>query len=219
MNMLVADVMSVRLYCARPETTIKEVARRLIRNRIGGMPVVDADGRIQGIISESDLQPVRDGKTHRPLRTAADAMTRPVVSLTEEDTVTEAARVLVRHGIKRAPVLREGRVVGIVTRSDLLRPYLRADGEIRLDVEEALLQEVAAEGAQVDVAVTDGIVRLEGVVPGRRQAALLVSLAGAVDGVVDVLDRLSVEGGEGNGPDRIEIVTHLDDIAAEPARH
>jgi predicted transcriptional regulator len=186
MSMLVGDVMTVRLFCARPETPVKEVARRLVRNRIGGMPVVDAEGRLLGMISESDIQPLKRGAPGRPVQTAEDLMTRPVVALTEVDTVSEAARVLARHRIKRAPVLREGRVVGIVTKSDLLRPYLRADGEIRLDVEEALLQDGVTEGADVQVSVHEGVVRLEGKVRDRRQAALLARLARAVDGVVDV---------------------------------
>ena len=186
MNMLVSDVMTVRLFCARPETPLKEVARRLVRNRIGGMPVVDAGGRIKGMISESDIQPLKNGAPGRPVQTAGDVMTRPVIVLSEVDTVTEAARVLSRHRIKRAPVLRDGRVVGIVTNSDLLRPYLRSDGEIRLDVEEALLDDGVAGGGTIDVSVHEGVVSLEGSVRDRREAALLSSLARAVDGVVDV---------------------------------
>lgn len=83
---------------------------------------MDRAGRVLGIVSESDLQPAGEGAPRRRLRTAADAMTRPVVSLIEEDTVTQAARVLLRHRIKRAPVLREGLIVGMIARSDLLRP-------------------------------------------------------------------------------------------------
>jgi predicted transcriptional regulator len=186
MNMLVGDVMTVRLFCARPETPVKDVARRLLRNRIGGMPVVDAGGRLVGMISESDIQLLKEGAPGRPVQTAGDLMTRPVVTLSEEDTVSEAARILGRHRIKRAPVLRDGSVVGIITKSDLLRPYLRADGEIRLDVEEALMQDGVAEGADVRVSVHEGVVRLEGTVRDRRQGALLARLARAVDGVVDV---------------------------------
>ena len=188
MNMLVADVMTVRLLCARAETPVKEVARRLVRNRIGGMPVVDAEGQLQGMVTESDIQPLGNERAGRIVQTAADVMTRPVISLSEEDTVAEAARVLSRHRIKRAPVLREGRVVGIVTKSDLLRPYLRADGEIRLDVEEALLYDGVSEGATVEVTVDEGIVRLAGTVRDQRQSALISKLARAVDGVVDVQD-------------------------------
>ena len=186
--MHVREVMSVRLVCAREDAPIKELARRLVRNRIGGMPVVDDQGRIRGIVSESDLHPLKAGKPSRDLITAADVMTTPVVTLTESHTVTQAARVLRRHGIKRAPVVREGRVVGMVTQSDLLRPYLRTDTEIRAEVEEAMLDKDVGGGALLMVSVHGGVVMLRGTVDDPRQAALLARVAGAVDGVVDVRD-------------------------------
>jgi CBS domain-containing protein len=201
MKMLVSDIMSIRLVAARADTPIKEVARMLVRNRIGGLPVVDAEGGIKGIISESDLQPVGDDSHQQPRQVAADVMTRPVITLSEVDTVAEAARVLRGHRVKRAPVLREGRVVGIVTQSDLLRPYLRADGEIRADVEEALLMDGPSEGARVEVSVHSGIVRLEGSARDRRQATVMARLASGVDGVVDVHDLMRIANvTNGNSP-------------------
>ena len=184
--------MSVRLLCARPDTPIREIARTLVRNRIGGVPVVSSEGRVEGIVSESDLQPVREGAPVPARLTAADVMSRPVITLTEEDTVTQAARVLKRHRVKRAPVLREGRVVGIITQSDLLRPYLRTDGEIRADVEEALLEDGVSVGAHVWVRVHAGAVTIDGTVKDRRQAAIIARLARAVDGVIDVRDMTRV---------------------------
>ncbi|MGH2709891.1 MAG: CBS domain-containing protein [Actinomycetota bacterium] len=192
MKMLVADVMSVRLLAVRPGTPVKEAARMLVRSRIGGMPVVGDEGRLMGILSESDLQPVEEEGTRRPRATAADVMTSPVITLSEVDTVAEAARVLRRHRIKRAPVLRDGRLVGIVTQSDLLRPYLRTDGEIRADVEEALWEDGHASGADFDISVHAGVVRLEGTTLDRRQATLLAKLAAGVDGVVDVQGSMKV---------------------------
>jgi CBS domain-containing protein len=137
--MNVRDVMSTRLIAVRPEEPLKQVATILVRNRIGGVPVTDPEGHPLGIVSESDLQPTREGAPGRRIRRVPDVMTRPVITLTEEDTVTQAARVLQRHKVKRAPVLRQGVVVGMITRSDLLRPYLRTDSEIRADVEQVLL--------------------------------------------------------------------------------
>src|SRR5688572_20262388 len=99
--MYVRDVMTTRLIAVRPEEPLKELAGLLIRNRIGGVPVTDTEGHVLGIVSESDLQPTREGAPGRPIRTAADVMTRPVITLTEGDTVTQAARVLQRHGVKR----------------------------------------------------------------------------------------------------------------------
>jgi CBS domain-containing protein len=192
-TMNVRDVMSTRLIAVRPEEPLKELARILVRNRIGGVPVTDADGHVLGIVSETDLQPTREGAPGRPIRTAADVMTRRVITLTEEDTVTQAARVLQRHRVKRAPVLRQGVVVGMITRSDLLRPYLRTDSEIRADVEELLFADgLGLIPDRLDVLVEGGIVRLQGVVRDGRQQVLTLRLARGVEGVIDVVDDLQV---------------------------
>ena len=191
--MNVRDVMSTRLIAVRPDEPLKELAGALIRNRIGGVPVTDADGHVLGIVSESDLQPTKEEAPLRPIRTAADVMTRPVITLTEDDTVTQAARILQRHRVKRAPVLRQGRVVGMITRSDLLRPYLRTDSEIRADVEQVLLGDglgLIRDGLQVRV--ENGVVCLQGLVADGRQQAVTVRLARGVEGVIDVLDELRV---------------------------
>jgi CBS domain-containing protein len=192
--MFVRDVMTTRLLTVTPETPLKELAGLLVRNRIGGVPVVGAEGQVLGIVSESDLQPTKEGAPGRPIRIAEHVMTRPVITLTEEDTVTQAARVLQRHRIKRAPVLRQGLLVGMVTRGDLLRPYLRTDSEIRADVEETLFGDsLGLGGGRVDVRVDGGVVLLRGLVDGPRQRALSVRLARTVEGVIDVVDDLEVE--------------------------
>ena len=190
--MQVRDVMTVRVHTVTPDTSLKEVAGLLLRERISGVPVVD-DGRLVGIVSESDLQPLREAIPDRPLRVAADVMTRDVVALTEDLTVTEAARVLVRNHVKRAPVLRNESMVGIVTRADLLRPLLRTDAEILAEVEDAVLgKSLGLSPRLVQVRVLDGVVRLQGQVGSERQRAVLLRLARSVDGVVDVIDALRV---------------------------
>jgi len=191
--MNVRDVMTTRLITVTPQTRLKELAGLLVRNRIGGVPVVDAEGHVLGIVSESDLQPTREGAPGRPIRTAEHVMTRPVITLTEDDTVTQAARVLQRHRIKRGPVLRQGVLVGMITRGDLLRPYLRTDSEIRADVEESLFGDsIGLVAGRVDVRVEGGVVLLKGLVDGPRQRALTVRLARTVEGVIDVVDDLDV---------------------------
>jgi CBS domain-containing protein len=191
--MNVRHVMNTRLIAVRPEEPLKEVARILVRNRIGGVPVTDSDGHVQGILSEADLQPTKEEAPLGRVRSAADVMTRPVITLTEDDTVTQAARVLQRHGVKRAPVLRHGVVVGMITRSDLLRPLLRTDSEIWADVEEVLLGDgLGLDRGRLEVRVKSGVVRLQGLVADRRQQAITVRLARGVEGVIDVLDELHV---------------------------
>ena len=191
--MNVRDVMSTRMITVGPEEPLKQVATLLVRNRISGMPVVDDEGHVLGIVTESDLQPTREGAPLHPVRTAADVMTRPVVTLTEDDSVPQAARMLERHRIKRAPVLRHGVLVGVVTRSDLLRPYLRTDSEIRADVEQALLGDgLGLTRDRLEVQVDEGVVHLQGLVTDTRQRAVTVRLARGVEGVIDVLDELRV---------------------------
>ncbi len=124
-------------------------------------------------------------------------MSTKVVSLVEEMTVTEAARVLQRHHIKRAPVTRGDRLVGIVTRADLLRPYLRTDAEILAEVEDSILaRALGLSPRSVQVSVEEGVVSIEGRVGSAREKAILLRLARSVDGVVDVEDRLEEEGGQ-----------------------
>ena len=186
-------MMTTRVVTASPETPLKELAAAMVRNRIGGVPVTDAERHVIGIVSESDLQPTREGVPLHPVRCAADVMTRPVITLGEGDTVTQAARVLQRHRVKRAPVVRDGVLVGMITRSDLLRPYLRTDSEIRADVEEVLLGDgLGLVPEKLDVRVESGVVRVRGEVADRRQQALTLRLARGVEGVIDVLDELLV---------------------------
>lgn len=191
--MLVRDVMSTRVLFVGRDAPLKEVAALLLRERISGVPVVDDEGRVVGIVSESDMQPTREGAPGRPVRTAADVMTRPVITLAEEDTVTQAARVLQHQRVKRAPVLRGDVLVGLITRSDLLRPYLRTDSEIRADVEQVLFADaLGLTTDRLNVGVEGGVVCLRGPVADRRQQAITVRLARGVEGVIDVQDELEV---------------------------
>ncbi|HEV8681427.1 MAG TPA: CBS domain-containing protein [Actinomycetota bacterium] len=186
----VKDIMSVRVITVTPQTPIKEVATLLVEQRVSGVPVVDG-GRVIGIVSESDILPLREEKPARPVRTAADVMTAPVITLTEEATVTEAARVLERHRVKRAPVLREGLLVGIVTRGDLLRPYLRTDTEILVGVED-VIEAQGLSPRHVHAAVRDGVVTLDGTIGTERDRAILLRLVRSLDGVVDVVDGVAI---------------------------
>lgn len=191
--MQVRDVMTVGVVTVTSDTPLKEVASLLVGARVSGLPVVDG-GKVVGVISESDLLPVREGASRGPVQTAGDVMTRKVVSLVEEMTVTEAARVIQRHRVKRAPVMRGEALVGIVTRADLLRPYLRTDSEILAEVEEqVLVRAMGLSPRDVRARVRDGVVSIDGRVPSDRERAILLHLIRSVDGVVDVEDRLALE--------------------------
>ncbi|MFD8008783.1 CBS domain-containing protein [Streptomyces sp. NPDC059762] len=125
--------------------------------------------------------------------TARGVMTAPAVTVHAEEAAPDAARLMVRRGVARLPVVdEEERLVGIVTRRDLLRVFLRPDAEIGRRIREELLADAMALPADaVDVHVLDGVVTLEGRLRRRSQTVMLLRLAERVEGVVSVVDRLS----------------------------
>ncbi|WP_328946450.1 CBS domain-containing protein [Streptomyces sp. NBC_00250] len=185
-HMKIGGLMTDDVVSAVPATSFKEVAKLLAEHDITGVPVVDDDDHVVGVVSESDLL-ARDELTARGL------MTRPAITVHAEETVADAARLMVRRGVERLPVVdEEERLVGIVTRRDLLCVYLRPDAEVRDGIREDVLAEVMnLPGNAVDVHVLDGVVTLAGRVRRRSQALMLVRLAESVDGVVAVVDRLT----------------------------
>ncbi|MEU8524062.1 MULTISPECIES: CBS domain-containing protein [Streptomyces] len=187
-HMKIGGLMTGNVISAVPATSFKEVAKLLAEHDISGVPVVDDDDHVVGVVSESDL-------LARHELTAREVMTRPPVTVHAEETVADAARLMVRRGVERLPVVDvEDRLVGIVTRRDLLCVYLRPDAEIRHRIrEEVLTDAMDLPGDAVDVHVLDGVVTLAGRVRRRSHALMLVELAERVDGVVAVVDRLSDE--------------------------
>ncbi|MFF6772927.1 CBS domain-containing protein [Streptomyces sp. NPDC012637] len=185
-HMKVGGLMTGDVVSAVPATSFREVAKVLAEHDISGVPVVDDDDHVVGVVSESDL-------LARHELTVRDLMTTPAVTVHAEETVADAARLMVRRGVERLPVVdEEERLVGIVTRRDLLCVYLRPDAEIRRRIREDVLSDVMELPADaVDVHVLDGVVTLGGRLRQRSQALTLVGLAERVDGVVAVVDRLS----------------------------
>ncbi|MFB6835758.1 CBS domain-containing protein [Streptomyces sp. NPDC056361] len=185
-HLKVGGLMTGQVVSAAPAASFKDVAKLLAEHDITGVPVVDEDDRVLGVVSESDLL------AHRR-RTVRELMTAPAITVHAEQSVADAARLMVRRGVERLPVLdEEERLVGIVTRRDLLCVFLRPDAEIRRRIREDVLTDVMGlVGDVVDVHVLDGVVTLEGRLRRRSQARTLVGLAERVDGVVAVVDRLS----------------------------
>ena len=188
------------------------MAELLAERRVSALPVLDGDGRVVGIVSEADLLLKEEFPEDRPAAgcsragtggprakavgdTAAELMTSPAVTVGPDATVAEAARLLHRHGVKRLPVVDPaGPLLGIVSRADLLKVFLRSDGEIAADVrQEVLVRSLWVAPDSVDVDVRDGVVTLRGRLERRSQVAIAVSLVHALDGVVDVVDELDFE--------------------------
>jgi CBS-domain-containing membrane protein len=211
MRRTVADVMTTDVVVARRSTPFKEVVRLMEERHIGSLPVVDDDGvEVLGVVSEADLlvkeqgleaSQKRMGRRRRALAAkahalvAGDAMTSPAVTLPPETSVHEAARVMHERRLKHLPVVdRQGRLVGVVSRSDLLRVFLRTDDEIRREiVEEVLERTLWIDPATLEVKVVRGVVSIRGQVERKSLIPLVVSMIRAVDGVVEVEDLLSFE--------------------------
>ncbi|MFI6645746.1 CBS domain-containing protein [Streptomyces sp. NPDC050504] len=180
---------------ARRMTPFKEVVRLLDHHRISGLPVVDSDDKVLGVLSGSDLV---HGQTHRagtapsPSLTAGDVMSSPAITVHPEQTVPDAARLMERRGVERLPVVDEAdRLIGIATRRDLLRVFLRADDDIRRQVtEEIVVTAMRLPSDAVRVAVHDGVVTLGGRVEARSQMPELVHAVWRLDGVVGVMNGL-----------------------------
>jgi CBS-domain-containing membrane protein len=207
MRRTVQDVMTRDVVAVRGSTPFKELVRLLNEHRVTALPVLDDAGRVVvGVVSESDLalkevQPLREGHTpifesarHRGERekaggtTAAVLMTKPAVTVGPETPVATAARLMHDRDVKRLPVVDHGgALVGIVTRADLLKVFLRPDDELRFEILDGVAGELLGLlPGTVAVEVGDGVVRLAGQVPLRSQALTLEKLTKAVDGVVAV---------------------------------
>ncbi|GAB4585642.1 CBS domain-containing protein [Nocardia sp. IFM 10818] len=195
------------------DAPFRKVARMLAEHRVSGVPVLDADGRVVGMVSEADLlgRQARAGGAngsalwhllrHKAFarsgatRTAADLMTAPVVTVSADDRLPAAAAILARHGVKRAPVLdADGTLRGIVSRKDLLSVYLRHDADLAAEIrEEVLTRAMTVPPRRVTVEVRGGIVTLRGNVERRSMIEIITVLTEAVDGVVDVHNELTAD--------------------------
>src|SRR5215471_18783218 len=167
------DAMTSPAVTVAPETHCKDAAALLVRHRISALPVVDAEGRLVGLVSEADLLTLETTPDPRsqatPLAVRAEPLPRRVdeVMTSEVYTVDEhtdlgvVATRMLDAGVKRFPVMRGHRVVGVVSRHDLVRVIARTDG----DVEASVKQTLAEEGMRLSslrIGVTDGIVELAG---------------------------------------------------------
>jgi CBS-domain-containing membrane protein len=205
----VSSVMTSPVVTVTPETTFKDAVKVLRRKRVSGLPVVDRNGQLVGIVTEADLlnkverrEPesyVLESKRHRTDRAhaaamdVASAMTRDVVSVRPDFPIALAAREMHTRGIKRLPVVDEsGKVVGIVSRGDLLTVFLRTDREVRAEVKRVLDEAGAKHGGQgLKVRVTSGVVELAGSFEERSRCDALVRTVTAVDGVIGVRSNIT----------------------------
>lgn len=207
--MTVGDVMTRSVVSVRPWTPLKEVAQLLIERRISGVPVVDDDGQLLGVVSEADFLVKEQGASavrHRPLSrffgesrasqtrlakigalTAGEAMTAPALTIAPGRHIAEAAAVMTARGVNRLPVVDDGRLVGIVTRADLVRAYVRSDDELAATIrDDVLLRILWLDPAGFTVRVHDGVASVSGRVERRSTAEMVERAVSMVPGIVDV---------------------------------
>ena len=205
--MRVQDLMTNDVRTISPDASLKDAARLLVEHGISGMPVC-AGKWIVGVISEGDVlykergrmesrgglrARFADGSTARvarksAARTVRDAMSAPAITITATSQAAAAARSMVEHGVNRLPVLDwDGNLVGIVTRADLVRAFIRSDEQIAVEIREDVLHRVLwVEPGRIEVAVRDGDVTLSGELETSADVAVLERLVEKVPGVVSV---------------------------------
>jgi CBS domain-containing protein len=208
----VSDVMTTSVVTVDRITPYQEIDRLLTEHRISGVPVLKMGREVAGVVTEADLLAAED-ETNRRARmassvgrrrlwhnqphvnlTAGTMMTAPAITVGPDATIPAAARLMNTHHIRRLPVVDEdGKLVGIVSRRDLLSVFLRPDADIMHDVREVLNEIPLADPEQVIVAVRRGVVTLTGTVPADGPHDLIelaLRLIWDIDGVVDVVNKL-----------------------------
>ncbi len=202
--------MTVRVHIAGPLTPFKILVRLIEENRISAIPIVDERGMPVGVVSESDLllkerrgelesegSPLhlwrrRQEKAKADGTLAADLMTAPAITVGLQASITEAARIMQERKVRRLVVVdARGRIAGIVSRSDLLQVFLRTDEDLRELVNRILPAVLPADAGSVEVDVESNVITLSGEVDRRSDADIVARLACEVDGVVDVINRLT----------------------------
>jgi CBS domain-containing protein len=197
MNAYVRDIMTTGVVTVRPDTPGRAVAAMFREHRVSGFPVTDGAGKVVGVVTETDLVALVAGQRHgrgaAGDATAGDLMSRPAVTVGPDDLVKTAARLMHKHRLQRLPVVdADGRLAGIVSRSDVLSVFRRSDEEIRREV----TQDVIADGfftdpARFTVTVHNGIVTLEGAPGSVVLGASIASQIEHLEGVVAVRDRFT----------------------------
>lgn len=200
----VSDLMTHSVIRVRPDTPFKEIAKLLVDNDVTAVPVVDDEERPLGVVSEADLVHQEAGRPEpgglpglldvpppEPARagtTAATLMSAPAVVARPAWSVVQAARAMDQAGVKRLPVVDgTGHMVGIISRADLLRVFLRRDHLIREEISGDILDRTLGISAdEVGVKVTDGRVSLHGTVERPSLVPVVMRLCEGVDGVVEV---------------------------------
>lgn len=190
----VRDVMTAPAITVTEAASFKEIVDLMLRHGVSALPVVDDTGSLVGMISEADLitKPAQGG-SRRGGHTAGGIMNAPAETAHLDDTVCDLARRMVANHRKHLPVVDNSRrLVGVVSRRDVLRMFDRSDAELAADVSDALAQDQNLVGHAISVTAKDGVVTIEGTVRRADDVACVGRLAWMVPCVVDVMCHLTV---------------------------
>ena len=218
------EAMTKDVVTVTPEASVADIAALLVRHRISAVPVFSSEGHVVGIVSQTDLGHRSETETEKKRKwwleafadpdskareyikshglRATDVMTRFVVSVSSKASLAEVAEILDTHRIRQVPVMDDGRLVGMISRADLVRKL----AEVKISapaarpengaLQKAIWDRVKAEGwlksSYVNVTVSDGVVELWGAVDSNEQRRALLVLVEGVSGVRKVVDRLGV---------------------------
>ena len=202
--MQLRDLMTTTVLCVGPDASLKEAARRMLEAGVSGMPVTDGRGALVGMITEADFVMAEAGRRRNerrsPLRwltheheipvdeiRVGDVMTEGVITMSPESDHSDAARLMAKARIKRVPIVEDDVLVGIVSRTDIMRAFARSDGEIVHELQQHVMRKVLwIDPNSVRITCEDGNLTLSGQVETRSDAELLAELARRLDGVVSV---------------------------------
>ncbi len=211
--MKVKDVMTTEVATIGPESSLKDAAIELATRRISGMPVVDGEGHVLGVVSEADIL-AKEGDERRggggflqwlidpedpwltsrfDAVTVDEAMSKPARTIGPDRPLAEAATVMLEESINRLPVIdADNRLIGLVSRGDLVRAFARPDTEIQHEIEEDVIRRALwLDPSTVQVTVENGLVTLAGEVSSAAEAELLPTFTRKVPGVVEVSSTLT----------------------------
>jgi CBS domain-containing protein len=209
------EIMSSPVITVAPDTPFRDIVATMLQRGISGLPVVDEHGRLLGVVTEADLLQKEEVPHPRPalipwhgssLRlerlvdrhrkaegmTAGDLMTENVVTATEDTSAHQLAHLMLAQDINRVPILRDGRVVGIVTRADILKLFTRSDEALLGAVREMLVRDLWIDPKGLSITCLNGVVTVGGEVDRRTDRDLIIRYSKSIDGVVGVnADRLA----------------------------
>ncbi|MEU8849500.1 CBS domain-containing protein [Streptomyces sp. NPDC048564] len=194
----VSDVMTHTVVAVGSEAPFKEIVELLDQWKVSALPVLAGEGRVVGVVSEADLLPKEELRNGNEIGsdigeqlkagalTAGELMSTPAVTVHADASLAEAARIMARRHVKRLPVVDGvGMLQGVVSRSDLLKVFLRSDAEIADEIRGSVLGLLPITTA-LDVSVAEGVVTLSGAMPERGLVPVVTRAVRAVEGVVDV---------------------------------